>query len=143
MSWKILQNRRLLIPTLLLSSTVLLSGCSSLWFSKPEKEIVVQTQYIEKQIPIMPAPKPLTLNSVNWYVVTEENFAEFIETYKKENGDAWVFYAISVRSYEAMALNMAELKRYLEQQQAIIVYYENASKASVKQTEETPQTSSK
>lgn len=97
----------------------------------------MQTQYVEKQIPIMPAPKPLTLNGVQWYVVTEENFADFIETYKKEHGDAWVFYAISVRSYEAMALNMAELKRYIEQQQAIIVYYENASKASVK-TEETP-----
>ena len=46
--------------------------------------------------------------------------------YKKEHGEEWVFYAISVRGYEAMALNMAEIKRYLEQQKEIIVYYEKA-----------------
>tara|TARA_B100001996_G_scaffold162475_1_gene123918 strand:+ start:1174 stop:1509 length:336 start_codon:yes stop_codon:yes gene_type:complete len=70
----------------------------------------------------------LQFNDVYWHVVTEANFDEFIEKFKKENGNAWVFYAISVRSYESMALNMAELKRYIEQQKQIIVYYEEAVK---------------
>ena len=104
------------------------SGCSSLWFNKPEKEIVIQTELIERNIPLQRAPKPMTLNDVKWYVVTEENFDEFLDTYKKENGDAWVFYAMSVRGYEAMALNMAEIRRYLESQNAIILYYEEAIK---------------
>jgi hypothetical protein len=97
-----------------------------LFSSKPEKEIVVQTEYVERNIPLQGAPKPMTLNDVTWYVVTEENFPEFIEKYQKENGEPWVFYAISVRSYESMALNMAEIQRYVEQQKAIIVYYEQA-----------------
>jgi len=83
---------------------------------------------VERNIPLQRAPKPMTLNDVKWYVVTEENFDEFLETYKKENGDAWVFYAMSVRGYEAMALNMAESRRYLESQNAIILYYEDAIK---------------
>lgn len=111
------------------------SGCSSLWFNKPEKEIVVQTKMVERNIPLQRAPKPMTLNDVRWYVVTEENFDEFLETYKKENGDAWVFYAMSVRGYEAMALNMAEIRRYLESQNAIILYYEEAIKPTVPQEE--------
>ena len=37
-----------------------------------------------------------------------------------------IFYAISVRSYENLALNMADIKRYIEQQSEIIVYYEEA-----------------
>ena len=101
-----------------------LSGCST--FFKPEKEIVVQTELVERQIPLQAKPKPMTLNDVSWYVVTEENFDEFLEKYKKEHGDAWVFYAISVRGYESFAINIAEIQRYLKSQNAIIVYYEDS-----------------
>jgi hypothetical protein len=120
------QRKYLTLLSLSLAALTL-SGCSSLgFFNAPEKEVVVQTEYVEKKIPLQAKPKPMTLNDVNWYVVTEENFDEFLEKYKKENGNEWVFYAISVRSYESMALNMAEIQRYLESQNAIIVYYENA-----------------
>ena len=104
---------------------LLSSGCSLL---PREKEIIVQTVEVEKQIPLQLQPKPLQFNDSYWHVVTEANFDEFIEKFKKENGNAWVFYAISVRSYESMALNMAELKRYIEQQKQIIIYYEEAVK---------------
>ena len=103
----------------------LLSSCSLL---PKEKEIIVQTVEVEKRIPLQVQPKPLQFNDTYWHVVTEENFDDFMEKFKKENGEAWVFYAISVRSYESMALNMAELKRYIEQQKQIIVYYEEAVK---------------
>jgi hypothetical protein len=113
MNWK---------PLVVLATTAfLISGCSSL---KPEKQIITQTEYVQRNIPIQAAPKPLTLNDVQWYVVTEENFEEFIEKYQREHGEPWVFYATPVRSYESMALNLAELRRYIQQQQAIILYYE-------------------
>ena len=114
----------LLSPLLLF----LLSSCSLL---PKEKEIIVQTVEVEKQIPLQLQPKPLQFNSVYWHVVTEENFDGFMEKKKKENGEAWVFYAISVRSYESMAFNMAELKRYIEQQKQVIVYYEEAVKPQI------------
>ncbi len=114
----------------------LLSSCSLL---PKEKEIIVQTVEVEKRIPLQVQPKPLQFNDTYWHVVTEENFDDFMEKFKKENGQAWVFYAISVRSYESMALNMAELKRYIEQQKQIIVYYEEAVKPKEPPSVEEPE----
>ena len=65
------------------------------------------------------------MGDVHFYVVTEDTLDAFKERFVKEQGD-FVFYAISVRDYETIALNMAELKRYIEQQQLIIIYYEKA-----------------
>ena len=65
------------------------------------------------------------MNDIYFYVVTEENFEEFKEKFVKENGDL-VGYVLSVRDYETLALNMAEIKRYLLQQKEIIIYYEKA-----------------
>ena len=65
------------------------------------------------------------MGDVYFYVVTEDTLDAFKERFVKEQGD-FLFYAISVRDYETIALNMAELKRYIEQQQVIIIYYEKA-----------------
>ena len=119
-----MEHRKYLILLSLLP-LFLLSSCSLL---PKQKEIIIQTVEVEKQIPLQLQPKPLQFNSVYWHVITQENFDDFIKKFKKENGEAWVFYAISVRSYESMALNMAELKRYIEQQKQVIVYYEEAVK---------------
>ena len=67
------------------------------------------------------------MSPIKWYVVTEENFEEFKEKFAKENGE-FLFYVISIRDYETLALNMAEIKRYMEQQKEIIIYYEEAVK---------------
>ena len=120
-----MEHKKYLILWSLLPLLLLSSGCSIV---PREKEVIVQTVEVEKRIPLQTNPKQLQFNDVYWHVVTEANFNEFIEKFKKENGNAWVFYAISVRSYESMALNMAELKRYIEQQKQIIVYYEEAVK---------------
>ena len=121
-------EHRIYLILLSLLPLFLLSSCSLL---PKEKEIIVQTVEVEKQIPLQLQPKPLQFNSIYWHVVTEENFNDFMEKFKKENGEAWVFYAISVRSYESMAFNMAELKRYIEQQKQVIVYYEEAVKPQI------------
>lgn len=93
----------------------------------PEKQIVTETKIIKPTVAIAERPKKLRLADVQFYVVTEENFDEFKERFLKENAD-FVFYAISVRDYENFALNMSELKRYINQQQQILIYYEKALK---------------
>ena len=80
---------------------------------------------MERKIPIQKRPRPDKMNDVYFYVVTEDTFESFKERFKKENGDL-LFYALSVRDYETIALNMAELKRFIDQQQQVIVYYEKA-----------------
>ena len=102
---------------------VSLSSCS--W--KPEKEVVVQTNIVKPVIEIKERPKGVKMLPVKFYVVTEKNYEEFKERFKKDNGE-FVFYAMSVPSYENLALDMAELRRYIEQQKEIIIYYEKAVK---------------
>ena len=111
--------------SLLLATTLLISGCTGIW-SKPEKEIVVETKIIEKNIPIVPHPKQVNLHDVKIYVVSpSENFEEFKKEFEAKNGgDSYV--AISIKDYENLSKNFAELRRYIEQQKAIILYYEKA-----------------
>ena len=76
-------------------------------------------------VPLVGKPKPVQMNDVKIYVVTEENYEEFLEEFNAKNGKtAWI--AISVKDYENLSLNFAELRRYIEQQKEIIVYYEDA-----------------
>lgn len=112
----------------LLLATLLLSGCASFW--KPEKEIVTVTKLIERNIPTVPSPKPVQMNDVKIYVVSpSENFEEFKKEFEAKNG-ADSYIAISVKDYENLAKNFAELRRYIEQQKQIILYYEEAVKPS-------------
>ena len=116
----VLKNYLKVSSLLLLSLTV--SSCAS-W---PKlTQIEVQTVEVERNIPIQNRPRQLNLSNITWYVVTKENFEEFKKRYEKENG-MFLFYVISVKDYESLSLNMAEIKRYIEQQKQIIIYYEKA-----------------
>jgi hypothetical protein len=106
---------------LLISSLTLLSACAS------QEKVVVQTEIIKADIPSQSRPKPVSLSNVKFYVVTKENLNDFLKVFEKENNDI-VFYSMSVKDYEKMSLNIAELRRYIIQQDKIIVYYEKAIK---------------
>jgi hypothetical protein len=85
------------------------------------------TKTVKTEVPIVARPKQVQLNDVKIYVVSKVNYEEFVKTYEAKNGaDSYV--ALSVKDYENLALNFAELRRYIEQQKQIIVYYENAVK---------------
>ena len=75
----------------------------------------------ERQFP----PKPLQLTDTRVFVVTEDNFEQFVEEFTREYGEL-AFVALSMKDYENLALNVAEIKRYLNQQREIILYYEKA-----------------
>ena len=100
------------------------------------KQIEVKTVEVERRIPVQNRPQPIKMNTtMKWWVVTEENFKEFKEKFQKENGDPLVAYVLSVKDYETLAINMAEIKRYIEQQKQIIIYYEEAVKPREKEKE--------
>ena len=106
----------------LLLLCLLISSCSS-W---PKlKQIEIKTVQVERVIPTQNRPRPLNMNDIKFYVVTSDNFEDFKKRYEKDNG-TFLFYALSVRDYETLAINMAEIKRYIEQQKQIIIYYEKA-----------------
>ena len=110
------------VSSLLLLSLII-SSCST-W--NPLKTIEIKTVQVERNVPLQKRPRQLDLADIHWYVVTEENFAEFKKRFQKENGDPLVAYVISVKDYETLAIDMAEIKRYIDQQKQIIIYYEKA-----------------
>ncbi len=115
-------QRYLKALSLILLSSIFLSGCNTY---RALTETVTKTEIVKSNIPVQERPKQVDLNDIQWYVVTERNMEEFIERFEKENGSV-VFYAMSVRDYETLALNMSELKRYILQQKELIIYYEKS-----------------
>ena len=111
-------------PVILLAvALIFLSGCSR----KPEVEIKTVTQVQKVTVPIVARPKPISLVDTQVYVVNQGNLKEFIAEFKEQNGEL-AFVALSIDTYENLALNVAELRRYINQQNEIIIYYEEAMK---------------
>ena len=106
---------------IVLLTSLALMGCSLM----PEPKVVTVTKVVKQEVPIVARPKQVLLNDVKIYVVSKLNYKDFIKAYAKKNG-ADSYIAISVKDYENLALNFAELRRYIEQQKQIIVYYESA-----------------
>lgn len=103
---------------LLVSSLVLLSGC----FSR-EKKIEISAEPVKVPVMQPAAVRAVKLEDVEFKVVTSENIDDFLKQWKKKYGDDFVFIAFSVKDYETMALNLEEIRRYINQQKEIIVYY--------------------
>ena len=112
------------ISQLTLAGIIILSlvGCSNL---RMPPEIKTVTKLEKITVPTVARPKPVQLNDVKVYVVNAEIYEEFVKEFAAENGEL-AFVALSMKDYENLALNVAELRRFINQQKNIIVYYEKA-----------------
>lgn len=110
-----------LIPFLVLLSLLLTSSCSLI----PEKEIITKVEIYKPTIDIVERPKQLNLKDANIVVITEKNLKEVIARVKAAQG-TFVVYALDPKSFEALAINMEQIKLYIESQNKIILYYEKS-----------------
>ena len=78
-------------------------------------------------MPIVARPKPINLTDTQVYVVNKGNLEAFIAEFTEQNGEL-AFVALSIDTYENLALNVSELRRYINQQNEIIIYYEKEMK---------------
>ena len=108
----------------ILISLISLAGCSGL---RMEPEIKTVTKIEQITIPVVARPKPLNLSDTRVFVVTKDNYEEFVKDFKEVYGEL-AYVALSMKDYENLAINIAEMRRYLNQQKEIIVYYEKAVK---------------
>lgn len=76
-------------------------------------------------VPTIARPKPLQLSDTRIFVVTKDNYEQFVKEFTEAYGEL-AFVALSMKDYENLALNIADIRRYLNQQTEIIVYYEKA-----------------
>lgn len=105
---------------LLSGSLLLLVACSN-----NDPQVVVQTEYVENNVAIQQRPARVRFPSVDWYVVTEDNMNDFLQRLEADTGNT-VFFAITPRGYENLSLGIADLRRYILDQQAIIIFYEES-----------------
>lgn len=114
-----MMTRKLLIVGLV---AVGLAGCAT------TKKVEVYTKPVQMQIYQPVDPPPVKMISMKFRVVTKDNIDSFIaEQSKLQDNPNPVFVVIGIKDYKAMSLNLAELKRYINQQQKIIIYYKNAT----------------
>ena len=100
---------------------ILLSSCSS----KPEKEIVTVETIVKPTIAIAQRPRPVEFDELKVKVITEANVQEVIQEMKANQGQ-FLVYALDPVTFKNLAIGIEEIKRYIEQQNDIIVYYEKA-----------------
>ena len=100
---------------------ILLSSCSS----KPEKEIVTVETIVKPTIAIAQRPRPVEFDELKVKVITESNVQEVIQEMKDNQGQ-FLVYALDPVTFKNLAIGIEEIKRYIEQQNDIIVYYEKA-----------------
>ena len=124
-SWKTL-------ATALAVSLLFLTGCSG----TPEPEIKTVVKVEKTTVPVVARPKPLQLIDTRVRVVTKETLEQFLNDYEEQYGEV-AFVVLSMKDYENLALNIADLRRYINQQTEIIVYYEEAVKPEEKKEDGT------
>ena len=115
---------------LILSSAIVLSGCSTLGnlFSSPPA--VPQVAQVEVITITEPAPMfhPTLPEGVNpaeieWIVLNPTIMRQYIENYDAGEAPAVAYYALTNQAYENLANNMASIRRYIRQSLNIIKYY--------------------
>ena len=111
---------RVVVTCMMLVVVLLIfSGCSTF---RSEKQIEVITEEIEKPKLNLDAVEPLDLKPVKWIVLTRENVEEVFTNLEKD-GKSVALFALDTDTYEILAVNMEDIKRYILTQKTILVKY--------------------
>lgn len=100
--------------------SLVLSGCSSLKNGKLE----VITKPIEKPKLDVQLPDPVRMQPLEWVLITDKNYNEVIEKVKDPTGLVFLV-ALDEQNYKNLAINNANVLRYLREQKAVIAAYRN------------------
>lgn len=118
-----------ILPILFLTLTT--SGCSLLGPKAPVYQplppVKVITETVQLEIYQPPLPPEIQLDDVKFFVLTEGNLEEKIKEIKDYTGSEFVIFGLTPQSYENMAYNLQEIRRYMRQQKEIILYYREAT----------------
>ena len=109
-----------------LTICLLISACSTPKINAiPPVE--VKTIPINKPAPIVPNVDILRTKDIQWYIITEKNYAEIFDKIKK-SGKEPVLFGLSSDGYENLSLNISDVRALIQQYQKIIAIYENSYK---------------
>ena len=95
-----------------------ISGCSSV------KDLQIFTKEVERTPLNLDAPKPLSMNKLDWIIITEENYKEVFDKLRKENKSA-VLFGLTDDGYETLSLNFAQVRKYIILNKNILQKYKD------------------
>jgi len=127
---------------LVLSSVLLLSGCSTLGglFGKAAVPVVAPVEVVTITVPAPmyhpPLPEGLTPAEIKWIILNTGIMREYIENYDAGNAPAVAYYALTAQAYESLANNLAAIRRYIKQNLHIIKYYRDNDPTRKEEKEE-------
>ena len=117
-------------PAWLIPATFLLISLAAC--SPAVKQIDIVSKPLERVPLDLPPVDIVTLDDVNWIIVTEENVESVWEDLQKKKYSI-VIFGLTDKGYEDLSVNMAKLQKLVKQQKAVIAaykrYYEQTDKA--------------
>lgn len=109
--------RKLLILPLLLT----LGACAT------GPKVFVAPEAMDRAKFVAPELTPAQQLNVEWTVINKDNAAQKLSSQEKKTGSS-TFFALTSQGYQNLSVNVAELRRYIAQQNATIAalkkYYE-------------------
>lgn len=97
---------------------LLVSGCGG-----TTKTITVAAAPLERPALVVQRPDPVRLREVKWVVITPEN-VDAVLADLSANGQEQVLISLSPKGYENLAVNISDLRAYIEQQNEVIASYD-------------------
>jgi hypothetical protein len=98
---------------------VFVSACSP-----QTRQIEISAKPVDRPELVLPKPDRIQTRQVDWVIITPAN-AEEVFNRLKETGKPVTFFALTEQGYEALALNLNDLRTFIQQLQTIIVAYES------------------
>jgi len=80
---------------------------------------------------VLPNVDPVNMRRVEWVVINEENMEEKIAELTK-GGAPLAMFVLTAQGYENLGLNFSDIRAMVQQQQQIILAYENYYKEANK-----------
>jgi hypothetical protein len=104
----------------------LLSSCG---LTPQVRPIEITTAPAEKPVLTLPTVDQLNLRPVDWKIITRENYEQaFAEI--ESSGRPVAMFSLTDEGYANLGLNFSDIRAMVQQQQAIIVAYENYYKSN-------------
>lgn len=108
---------------IVLLSTLMLTGCIG-----TKSTIITDPVIVERPKYEVADPDPAKQLPFTWTVITKENFNQIVKDLEKHKQSV-VFFALTPEGYENLAISVADLRRYINEQKLIIAamkkYYES------------------
>lgn len=112
------QEENTMRNSLLILFVLMLSACST------GPKYIEKSVLVDRPAPVFPEIQPVEQYDFKWIVITKETFESKIKEVEATGGQV-VFFALTPEGYQNLSLSIAELRRYIAQQQSVVAGYKS------------------